>query len=179
MDNFVKINSKADTESLLHLLALNPKAWGDITVRQNQEGSPHHDTECIVLRGPLELTQASMQESIAVKDYPRMQTFLHGASKVVFPLLDTLAPKELGRVMIVKLNPGGHIDEHTDEGLYARSYVRYHVVLSSEGGNLFHCGQDCIHMEPKSVWWFNHQKPHSVDNHSTSPRVHLVIDMMF
>ena len=151
--------------------------WDVFTARQDAPGSPHHDTRCIVLRGPVGdlLTNDVIFNEIhsvdtgAVEHLPAVVDLCRAAC-------ERLGVKELGRVMLVELAPGGHIDRHFDEGAYAAHYQRFHLVLQSDVGNTFTCGTETIHMKPGELWQFDHRTEHEVRNASASPRVHLIID---
>jgi GNAT superfamily N-acetyltransferase len=151
--------------------------WDAFTARQNAPGSPHHDTRCIVLRGPAADVITSdvvfnMLESVdtpAVEMLPAVRDLCAAACRRIRAVA-------LGRVMLVELAPGGHIDRHVDEGAYAEHFERFHLVLQSDEGNTFHNGAEAIHMKPGELWKFNHRAEHEVFNQSARPRIHLIID---
>lgn len=151
--------------------------WNAFTARQSAPGSPHHDTRCIVLRGPDSpvLTPEvvhGMLESVdtnAVDQLPAVRDLCAAACA-------RIGAVALGRVMLVELAPGGHIDRHVDEGAYAAHFERFHLVLQSDEGNTFHNGADAVHMKPGELWKFDHRIEHEVFNRSARPRIHLIID---
>ncbi len=73
---------------------------------------------------------------------------------------------------------GGTIDRHRDEGKYAEHYQRFHIVLASEDGNVFQCGNQLQWMRPATAWWFDHRQEHDVTNGSNASRVHLIVDLV-
>lgn len=164
---------------LLRRLELMPELWGEITARQEAPGSPHHDTRAIFLRWAKELTVDAVFRDLDAIDYPACQRLMPEAGALVTTLIDAIGDvSEIGRIMLVALEPGGTIDEHLDEGLYADHYDRFHVALSSEAGNLFFVDGAAVHMEPGQAWWFNHKRRHSVQNGSASWRLHLIADVV-
>jgi hypothetical protein len=157
--------------------ALDSDLWDAFTTRQDTPGSPHHDTRTIVLRGPAahELTSDIIFNLIASEDTPAVAQ-LPAVRELCVAACERLGVKELGRVMLVELKAGGHIDNHLDEGGYAEHYKRFHLVLQSDPGNTFTNGPETIHMAPGQLWQFTHQLEHEVHNNSTRPRIHLIID---
>lgn len=151
--------------------------WGVFTARQDAPGSPHHDTRCIVLRGPVGdlLTNDVIFNEVQSVDTGAVQ-HLPAVVDLCRAACERLGVKELGRVMLVELAPGGHIDRHFDDGAYAAHYQRFHLVLQSDVGNTFTCGAETIHMKPGELWQFDHRTEHEVRNASSRPRVHLIID---
>lgn len=157
--------------------ALNSDLWDIFTARQTTPGSPHHDTRCILLRGPdADFFDANVVfNMVECRDSPAIAS-LPATTALCAAACDRLRVEQLGRVMLVELAPGGHIDLHSDEGDYAAHYERFHLVLTSEPGNEFHNGGQVLHMQPGELWRFNHRKQHEVFNRSASPRIHLIID---
>lgn len=151
--------------------------WDVFTARQDTPGSPHHDTRCIVLRGPVGdlLTADVVFNEIQSVDTCAVE-YLPAVRDLCIAACARLGVKELGRVMLVELAPGGHIDRHFDDGAYAAHYQRFHLVLQSDDGNTFTCGAESIHMKPGELWKFDHRAEHEVTNASARPRIHLIID---
>jgi hypothetical protein len=167
-----------DTSKALAEIEARPVLWSLFTGRQTQPGSPHHDTECIVLRGPAVPDLGSVFTDLNAYDYPVIHALPETVSLLQAIFNDPEVPDfHLGRVMIVKLNAGGQIAPHIDEGVYAEHFdTRLHLVLSSEEGNEFRCGGLTAVMKPGTLWKFDHRQLHSAVNNSNSPRVHVIID---
>ena len=176
MENLRRIAQGLNVQPLLDKIATKPSLWDEITIRQDYEGSAHHDTKCIILRGSKTFSQHDVQEDLGSYDYPYIEELMPQVQQLLKPALLEMGIEELGRVMVVELAAGGSIDEHIDEGAYAQHFERFHVVLSSQQGNIFTCGGEQVHMQPGELWWFNHHKPHSVVNHSNAGRIHIIID---
>src|SRR5437763_4661547 len=60
MENFKLLARGIDVQRALAELAQHAALWKLFTARQDTPGSAHHDTECIVLRGPREVTTESV-----------------------------------------------------------------------------------------------------------------------
>lgn len=157
--------------------AIGSDMWDLLTVRQDTLGSAHHDTRSIILRGPNcdVLTHDVVFNMIECVDTPAVEWF-PATRDLCAAACVRLGVKDLGRVMLVELAPGGHIDLHIDEGAYAAHYDRFHMVLQSEPGNLFVNGFESIHMKPGELWQFDQHVEHEVFNNSITPRIHLIID---
>lgn len=182
MNHFARIAEGIDVQPLLAAIEANPKLWEEITARQKTPGSPHHDTQAIILRWCESQTIQSVFTDIPAVDYPAYAK-LPEARPLMNKVFELAEGFELGRVIIADLKPGGKIDKHLDEGAYADYYDRFHLVLTSDPGNRFFVEyapgcQEWVEMKPGELWWFNHKQPHFVENESSSGRIHLIVDMV-
>lgn len=176
MYNFQLLADGFNVQSAIAELAAKADMFKLFTGRQDTPGSAHHDTECIILRGPATITMEAVFNDTQAHWYP-LHEQLPEVAALTYKALDKLSPmSELGRIMVVNLTAGGSIDEHCDEGAYAAHYERFHLVLTSKPGNVFHCGRESIHMKPGELWQFDHHQLHSVENASDEDRIHIIID---
>lgn len=173
MNRFLQVMFGMDPGPALAELEEQAHLWELIQIRQEYEGSAHKDTECIVLRGPTHTDD--LFNNLEASDFPYVAQLPHVLA-YLRPILEHLKAREIGRVMLVRLKAGGHITPHTDEGAYARYYARFHAPLITNVGCLFNCGDDVVHMPAGTLWWFNHQVEHSVDNRGAA-RIHLILDV--
>ena len=166
-----------DVSPLVRLLENKPYLWDLETARQDYPGSAHHDTKCLIFRGPREFTMESWMGSHIAEWSLVTSGPSHAAlSEVTRPVHDILNTKEVGYIMAVSLKAGGHVDLHIDEGVYAEYYDRYHLVLKSEEGNRFYNEDESVWMQEGELWRFDHRSVHYVENNSASDRWHLIID---
>lgn len=163
---------------LLHSIEARPHLWDEITVRQDYPGSAHRDTRCIWVRGPLEITEHSVFNDLVAVDYPAVGALGSPLRTLLDDVQRLTQAREIGRVLIVSLAPGGAIDRHRDEGAYAGHYSRVHVPLQSDAGNLFEVEDEVEHMQPGELWWFNHRREHEVRNDSYRERWHVIVDLV-
>ena len=174
--NFVRIADGLDVEPLLKLLDAKPELWKEIETRQKFNKSPHKDTECIYVRGPLKMSTYYVLFDTGSYDYPCMEYLKPALVPLMRPILEQLQVKEMGRVLIVNLKPSGHVTKHNDQGTYADYYQRFHLVLQSNQW----CSQTCGDQEQKfnvgDVWWFNHKKLHTAHNVGMTDRLHIIFD---
>lgn len=179
MRNFQLIARGVDVRPALAGLAARPELWRIFTGRQDTPGSAHHDTECIVLRGPATITMEAVFNDLNAHwlDYDGILPALSEVLALTIAAVGKLGDVEqLGRVMVVNLKPGGRIDPHADEGAYAEHYERFHLALASEPGNWFYCGDEAVYMKPGELWKFDHHTEHQVANLSDQGRIHIIID---
>ena len=177
MQKFERLATGLDVAPLLAALEATPELWGQITARQELPGGSHGDTECIFVRGPRALTIEDYFYDTGAFDYPAMDVLADALVPLMRPLLvETLGVTELGRVLIVRLKPGGHVGEHIDEGVYADHYSRFHIAVTGEPGSTLTAGDEVQHFAPGEAWWFDHKAVHSADNQADTPRIHIIFD---
>lgn len=185
MRNFLKIAEGVDVMPLLAAIKRNPDLWKEDTYLRDYPQGPFGDTETIMLRFPVKgvyetqkeaeqhLFTHDMHESI---DYPAYK-LLHEARPLIMGLMNRVGGERLGRVMINKLKPGGRIYPHADTPEHCEYYSRHHIVLESEPGNSFRCGDETVWMKQGEVYWFNNKLEHEVLNSSASDRIQIVVDI--
>lgn len=179
-ENFALLKSRVDVYPLLKAVERNHNLYGQITARQETPGSPHGDTKAIFLRWSRELSIRAAFEDIEAVDFPAFFQ-LPEARDLIAEVVKATGATKLGRVLITSLKPDGVILPHADEGAVADHYERFHVVLKSEPGNFFYSQisdnkGEYVHMKEGEIWWFNHKRPHWVENNSDCERVHLIVD---
>jgi hypothetical protein len=85
--------------------------------------------------------------------------------------------ERLGRCVINKIRPGGHIFPHCDGAEHSEYYDRFHIVLQSSPGVNFRCEDEQVYMQTGEVWWFNNRLDHEVINNSAEDRIHFIVDI--
>lgn len=154
----------------------------DDTRRQDVIGSPHHDTETILLRGPAgEVSRESWFADVAHTDMPILAKW-PTARQVIEAIAvshkrRTGGEPVFGKIMVVSLKPGGSVDWHTDQGAYAEAHDRMHICLQpSPGAWLFSGGAQAI-LPMGQLAYFDNHVLHSAINLGPVPRVHLICDI--
>jgi hypothetical protein len=176
---FRRIATGLDTAPLLAALDANSHLWDVETRRQDMTGSPHKDTEAVYIRwGKTFDVERVLENVYEIEGTPEANELCPGLNQVLTPVDDLLGHPALGRIIIAKLEPVGHIDAHVDSGRYADFYDRFHLVLSASPGNEFTVGPHTFGGAPGELWWFNHKLTHEVFNWSNKPRIHMIIDAM-
>ena len=67
---FIRVAHGLNVEPLLKLLDDKPELWTEITARQSTTNSPHKDTKCIYVRGPLKMSVYYVLWDTGSYDYP-------------------------------------------------------------------------------------------------------------
>jgi hypothetical protein len=178
MRNFEMLHEGIDPNPLLDYLDLHPELWKMITFRQEFEGSPHKDTETIVLRGPIGVDYDAINSTNCVDyQFPGDGEVFQLMADLLGPVaFDKLQCSELGRVMIVKLKPGGVIAPHVDTGAYADYYTRYHIVVQTNGDASLCADGETQFMPTGTAWLFNHKSMHYGSNMGKTDRIHVIFD---
>lgn len=169
-----------DVDGLLD--EIKAEDWKEITARQDTPGTSHSETETIFLRCCKGHDLESVFNDTDAVDYPWLDR--HPEFKQILrEIFHAVDGVELGRALLVKLKEGGRVDKHIDEGAYSDYYQRFHLCLSSADNVFFMVDQssenhyESVIMKPGELWWFDHKKPHCVDNLSDVDRIHLIVDV--
>lgn len=167
---------------LLSALARSPELWNQNLLRTTHQSSPHTQVDDIWLRFNDLKTYEETADPAHVMDqhesinYPAFYA-LPQARALIFALMARVEGERLGRCIITKLKPGAVIDPHVDSGDHAAYFERYHIVLQSLPGSVFHAGGETVQMRVGEVWWFDNSSMHSVINNSADDRIHLIVDI--
>lgn len=184
--NFFKIGCVAT--QTLDLGGIPNDMWCRTTWRQSYPHTAHEDTQTIFLRMPAIISQDTLQNDISAtfcKDVldelchrcpPVANALLYILEQATEMLKSQRSMRKLGRVMLVKLEAGGSVLPHIDEGKYAAHYHRAHLPLKSEPEAVLTCNGETRHLPVGELWGFDHQKLHSAVNGSNKDRVHLIVD---
>ena len=161
---------------------VNEEHWKEVTLRQDHPESSHKDTESIYLRWSEKMDVKSVFNDLMAVDYPALDR-LPVFKDILGEIFHSVRGEKLGRAMLVKLKGEGFIDRHVDEGPYADYYDRFHLCLQSGENVNFMIDHtsfkhyECCNMQPGELWWFDHKKPHCVDNTNSVDRIHLIVDI--
>lgn len=157
-------------------------AWAADTQRQDMAGSPHHDTQTILLRGPKDPSPANWFSDIPQVDYPILKEW-KSARALLARIKDAVQPllgddkAVLGKVMIVRLKSPGWVDWHVDEGEYAARHDRTHLCLIPSPGAFLYSGGEQAQPPVGQLTWVNNIVPHAALNMGPFARVHLICDV--
>jgi len=84
---------------------------------------------------------------------------------------------EIRSARLLRLGPHSHIREHRDYDLGGHDAdMRLHVPLLAPEDVDFMLDDQRMPMRAGECWFLDLYRPHSVNNHGDSPRIHLVID---
>lgn len=80
-------------------------------------------------------------------------------------------------VRLLRLGPDSEIKEHVDNDTsYEDGFFRIHVPIITNSEVYFYVDQKLVPMKMGECWYANFQLPHSVQNKSSEPRIHLTLD---
>lgn len=82
----------------------------------------------------------------------------------------------LGRVRVVRLEPGAGFAPHAEPGLYWQRRVQVHIPIQTNANVHFFCARQPVHMAEGQTWFFNNALMHRFVNDSDAPCMHLVAD---
>lgn len=183
-----KLVRQVDVQPLLGRLNQRSDLWNTSNVRTWHRASPHYGASDIVLRFQswedgedyLDKVCATMK----CVDYPAFK-LLPEAREIVTDIADGA---ELGRVFISRIKPGGVTHPHADRILkaeklypdrpvYSMNYTRYHLILQSARGIVFHTEDEEIEMQAGQVWRHNCLARHWVKNDSDVEWLQMAFDV--
>ena len=181
-DNFRRIGS-ANIEPVKALVtALTDEDWSEGDVRQ-QRYEVHKDTQTIPLVHDYQFRHTEPTQ------HPALATF----GPVIRPILaitaDYYDSSEKGRELtdkygigyfiranLVRLAPGGTINEHRDGNFSLTHAHRVHVPIITNDSVLFKVGEETLCIPEGEIYEINNRRLHSVNNGGDAARVHLIID---
>lgn len=188
MRNFQRLGTGVNVTPLMLAINRRPALWQEDSFLRLYPQGPFQDVDTIFLRFPVRLEGATEEQIELYKqnklpghdqhesiDYPPYAV-LHEARAIVMNVFAAVGGTRLGRVMINRIRPGGVIYPHPDTPEHCRYYSRFHVVLHSEPGVMFRCGEERAYWETGAVFWFRNSIEHEVINNSASDRIHMIID---
>jgi aspartyl/asparaginyl beta-hydroxylase (cupin superfamily) len=80
-------------------------------------------------------------------------------------------------VRLLRLDQQSEIKEHVDNDTsYEDGFFRIHIPIITNSEVFFYVDHKLVPMKMGECWYANFQLPHSVQNTSSEPRVHLTID---
>ena len=80
---------------------------------------------------------------------------------------------------MLRLGPGSEIKEHVDNDTsYEDGFFRIHIPIITNSEVFFYVDKKRVPMKMGECWYANFQLPHSVENKSNEPRIHLTLDCL-
>jgi hypothetical protein len=100
----------------------------------------------------------------------------YGPHSRLWALARTLG-KDIRRVALARLGPGGWIKEHRDiNGAVLAGMLRFHFPLVTHEGVIFKVDGIEHHLPAGDIWYLDTSYRHAVRNESQVHRVHLIVD---
>lgn len=191
MNNFRWIAHLDTLAVLAQLHKLQPAIWVGVPER----GEVNHPEiglgASIILRGHEGITEENwlsdlpVVETSAIEKWNSMKRLLRAAHETIMTDHERVAPAmgkallngKMARAMLSRLDPGSTIFWHTDNGAYHERTARFHMPLVTNPGCTMYSGNEQLHMETGSLWYFNNKCRHSAANWGQHLRVHLIFEM--
>ncbi len=178
MQNFTRLAEHFDTRPVLGELATASGAWEADTSRQRNVRCQRY-TRNIFLRAPVKPLPVGEKNSNNVhKCRLTRQAHYFPQTLALCRKVATQRGGDLGRAMLVALQPKRIVAPHVDLGAYYRIRDRFHLVLASPCGSPVTAGEETVVMRPGELWAFDNKKRHWAWNPSDEPRVHLIFDVL-
>lgn len=134
--------------------------------------SPHRETQSLTLSYvPIDWTP-EMRYNMIIVNHIDLRIW------EIIQDLESIMDGKVGRSFLIKLPPHKQVYRHVDAGFYLKHVRRMHVPILSHPDVLFHVGDESINMKEGECYEIDNTKPHSVDNNSDVPRVHLLVDVI-
>lgn len=123
-------------------------------------------------------TIEAMSAIVDCRDTPARQLYPK-VNKLIDWIYDQVNGTKLGRIMLVKLMPGGVIGEHVDPGQYFLEHYRFHVPFITDPNVIFYGHKEKIsgHMPEGYLCQLANRRLHSAKNKSNVERIHLIVDI--
>ncbi|MEI5996831.1 aspartyl/asparaginyl beta-hydroxylase domain-containing protein [Paraburkholderia bengalensis] len=196
MRHFKIIKDGMDVNALALAIAMKPERWESDTFLRKYPQGPFGDTHTIMLRFPNIATgltdeQIELYKQNLLPGYDQHESVywpgwdeLTAAHDFVFDLARFTRATRIGRVMINRVRPGGHIFRHADTPEHVRYWRRFHLVIQGAPGAVIHCGEkedgsedEALQMLTGRLFWFRNELFHEVRNESGVDRISMVIDL--
>ena len=142
----------------------------------------------IPLRAPAHLVDSSIAPPPPAKDYADgswtdwLDTPLLQECAYLSSVVDTFrAHTDVTLVRLLRLAPGGHIEEHTDPTLgleVERSVIRLTIPILANDAVEFFLNDIAVPMQPGECWYMRLSDPHRVVNAGKTERISMSIDMV-
>jgi aspartyl/asparaginyl beta-hydroxylase (cupin superfamily) len=166
-----------DLANLQDELRANEDCWLLDTSRQDKI-TCQRDTQTIFLRVAATAQAPGIpnpsihpsRDSKVSRRFPRIMAWLDHFS--------TQLEGELGRVLLVRLKPGGKVYRHIDQGDYYRVRHRFHVMLNSPEGCWLECGDERWETRTGQIVWFDNKCPYEEGNPTGEWSVRMIVDFL-
>jgi len=170
MSNFRFIEKNIDVSRILQQVLDNPKDWEEVSTYKNIEGdmNPY---------GFLPLVMAVVKNRTDNPKNSELQrnTPLYDKYTEVRKWLQSYGINQTSRAAFFRLQPGGGVHNHIDDGTYYLTRDRYH--LSLQGRYLYEVEGEKHIIEPGTFFWFDNKKYHNAVNIADIDRITFVFDV--
>jgi len=171
----ISVLKRVDVRDALAFVSdLSEQLWALETKKRKNNFDVFEDVEHIVFR----YWEASYQSLKVYEEYP-LWSF---AGPVIMPLIEEIvitygykAPT-IPVIMLAKLKARSHIAAHKDKGRRFELTHKIHVPLITNQEVKFYVEKEPYHLEGGYAYEVNNTALHSVENNSSSDRIHLIFE---
>jgi hypothetical protein len=168
------IEEICSTDNVLEVTDLSQWDWW---TRRQEETKVHQQTKCIPLRFTNSTAFFRHQYDVETLEFfPAYKIY----KNYIDEYLEQLSKRHTFNnwlAVLTKLEAGGKIKAHIDEGKWLTQCHRIHLPIQTNEGVEFLCGKTRMNMKRGVFYEINNTKVHGVWNNSTEDRVHLIIDL--
>jgi hypothetical protein len=112
-----------------------------------------------------------------VENKKKLNQFINNSDKLLNKLHDLYGPGEFWNFQVAKMNGGGKILPHVDDGLYFVFSHRIHIPLITNENVIFRIEDKEFYLSVGKIYEINNLKEHSVENNNSNfYRLHLILD---
>jgi hypothetical protein len=161
-----------DFQNLLNkVLSFNDLDWGEYKGRKNTGGIASYHTETIPLKYSPKSNEYSPEKH---QHYEQFSSDIMEICKIVGESIGQVSETSS---MLTRMNPGGIIKPHKDQGLVTRNTHRIHIPIVTNSLCFFTVGGISMNLKPGEIWVIdNTDRVHKVDNGGSTHRIHMIVD---
>lgn len=170
MSSFRFINRNVDVSKILQQVLDNPEDWKAVGTYENTGGNKNPYGFLPLVMGVIENPTDNIKNSELTCPTPMFDKYTEAIE-----WLKSQGFTKISRCAFFRLQPGGEVPNHIDDGTYYLSRDRYH--LSLQGEYEYTCGDETHVITPGTFFWFDNKDYHTAKNISNVDRITLVFDV--
>ena len=151
--------------------SFNDLDWIEYEGRKNTMGQASYHTETI----PLKYSPKS--DGCSAEKHKHYEQFSSDIAKICKIVGESIGQVSEISSMLTRMNPGGLIKPHKDQGLVHRRTHRIHIPIITNSLCSFTVGGISKNLKPGEIWVIdNTNRVHRVDNNGSTHRIHMIVD---
>jgi quercetin dioxygenase-like cupin family protein len=168
--NYLKITDDIDVAPIIRVIeGIDRETWAES--QREIRYAVHADTQSLKLMHDRDFRH------VYPTTWPLFDTFKDAISPILDIIEEHFGPDgEVIRIVLAKLKAGGVIPPHSDAQYSLRHCHRLHIPIVTNPAVDFFVGGEKKNMGVGEMWEINNSTTHTVENHSSLDRIHLIID---
>lgn len=174
ISNFLFLGKVPNFDAILRSVsALTPNDWVSYRERKNMGGVAGGHTDTIpLLYGTRDVLSSQREHSM----FSIFSSAVHTCCSMYSADIELSVP---ARAFLARMAPNSEIKRHKDKGNLSAKTHRLHLPIITNSGCLFTVGDETEHLGAGELWLIdNTDKYHSVINHGSEFRIHLIVDLI-